>query len=254
VNGKENVNEPQSELNSEVDTEDPHLEQGVPTPAEPVSATLEEALAKHGIALEPYQIEMLKDYCQLLWDWNEKLNLTRHTDFDRFVSRDILDTIQLADLIETGMEVLDFGSGGGVPGIPLSIIRPDLQVSLCESVSKKTVVLDDMITKLSLPVPVINARVEDLLNDLNYDVIVCRAVGPLWKMGLWLAPYWHLFGQLLAIKGPAWTEERKAARHRGTLQDVELRKLKSYPMIGTDSESVILKMWSSHKAEPPHAS
>jgi len=254
VNGKENVNEPQSELNSEVEAEAPHLEQSVPTPAEPVSATLEEALDKHGITLEPYQIEMLKDYCQLLWDWNEKLNLTRHTDFDRFVSRDILDTIQLADLIETGMEVLDFGSGGGVPGIPLSIIRPDLQVSLCESVSKKTVALDDMITKLSLPVPVINARVEDLLNDLNYDVIVCRAVGPLWKMGLWLAPYWHLFGQLLAIKGPAWTEERKAARHRGTLQDVELRKLKSYPMIGTDSESVILKMWSSHKAEPPHAS
>jgi 16S rRNA (guanine527-N7)-methyltransferase len=125
VNGKENVNEPQSELNSEVDAEAPRLE-----PAEPVSATLEEALDKHGIALEPYQIEMLKDYCQLLWEWNEKLNLTRHTDFDRFVSRDILDTIQLADLIETGMEVLDFGSGGGVPGIPLSIIRPDLQVSL----------------------------------------------------------------------------------------------------------------------------
>ncbi len=163
MNGKENVNEPQSELNSEVEAEAPRLEQGVPAPAEPVSTTLEEALTKYGIALEPYQIEMLKDYCQLLWDWNAKLNLTRHTDFDRFVSRDILDTVQLADLIETGMEVLDFGSGGGVPGIPLSIIRPDLQVSLCESVSKKTVALDDMITKLSLPVPVINARVEDLL-------------------------------------------------------------------------------------------
>jgi 16S rRNA (guanine527-N7)-methyltransferase len=252
VNGKENVNEPQSEENSEVDAQ-ANLEQGVPTPVEPVSATLEEALEKYCIELEPYQIEMLKDYCQLLWDWNENLNLTRHTDFDRFVSRDILDTIQLADLIETGIEVLDFGSGGGVPGIPLAILRPDLQVSLCESVGKKAAVLDDMITKLSLPIPVINARVEDLLNDLNYDVLVCRAVGPLWKMGLWLTPYWHLFGQLLAIKGPAWTEERKAARHRGTLQNVELRKLKSYPMIGTDSESVILKMWSSHKAEPPHA-
>jgi len=225
------VNEPQSESNTEVAAA-ANLEQGAQTPAEPVSATLEEALDKYSIELEPYQIEMLKDYCQLLWDWNKKLNLTRHTDFDRFVSRDILDTMQLADLIETGIEVLDFGSGGGVPGIPLS----------------------NMITKLSLPVPVINARVEDLLNDLNYDVIVCRAVGPLWKMGLWLAPHWHLFGQLLAIKGPAWTEERKAARHRGTLQDVELRKLKSYPMIGTDSESVVLKMWSSHKAEPPHAS
>lgn len=219
---------------------------------EPISQTLEEALEKYSISMEGYQIEMLRDYCELLWQWNQRMNLTRHTDYDRFVSRDLVDTLELADLIDTGVEVLDFGTGGGVPGVPLAIIRPDLQVSLCESVGKKASAVDDMVQKIGLPVPVMNVRVEKLLEDLNYDVLVCRAVGPLWKLGLWLEPHWHLFGQLLAIKGPSWTEERKEARHRGYMQNVKLRKIHSYPMIGTESESHILKLWSAMKEEPPH--
>ena len=218
----------------------------------PASQTLEEALEKYDLSMEGYQIEMLRDYCELLWQWNERMNLTRHTDYDRFVSRDLVDTLELAERIDTGLEVLDFGTGGGVPGIPLAIIRPDLQVSLCESVGKKASAVDDMVQKIGLPVPVMNVRVEKLLEDLNYDVLVCRAVGPLWKLGLWLEPHLHLFGQLLSIKGPNWPEERKEARHRGYMQNVKLRKIHSYPMIGTESESHILKLWSAMKEEPPH--
>ncbi|MBA62139.1 MAG: 16S rRNA (guanine(527)-N(7))-methyltransferase RsmG [Planctomycetaceae bacterium] len=219
---------------------------------EPVSQTLEEALQKYNIALEGYQHEMLRDYCELLWQWNARMNLTRHTNYDRFVSRDLVDTLELADRIETGVEVLDFGTGGGVPGVPLSIIRPDLQISLCESVGKKASAVDAIVQKIGLPVPVMNTRVEKLLEDLSYDILVCRAVGPLWKLGLWLQPHWHLFGQLLVIKGPNWTEERKEARHRGYMQNVKLRKIHSYPMIGTESESYILKLWSAMKEEPSH--
>ena len=115
---------------------------------EPISQTLEEALEKYSISMEGYQIEMLRDYCELLWQWNQRMNLTRHTDYDRFVSRDLVDTLELADLIDTGLEVLDFGTGGGVPGVPLAIIRPDLQVSLCESVGKKASAVDDMVQKV----------------------------------------------------------------------------------------------------------
>ena len=220
---------------------------------EPASHTLEEALEKYELSMEGYQIEMLRDYCELLWQWNERMNLTRHTDYDRFVSRDLVDTLELAEQIDTGMEVLDFGTGGGVPGVPLAIIRPDLQVSLCESVGKKASAVDDMVQKIGLPVPVMNVRGEKLVEDLNYDILGCRAGGPLWKLGLWLQPHWHLFGQLLTIKGPNWPEERKEARHRGYMQNVKLRKIHSYPMIGTESESHILKLWFAMKEEPPHA-
>ncbi len=79
----------------------------------------------------------LKHYCQALWEINEEMNLTRHTSYEKFVTRDLLDTIELSKLIPQGKEVLDIGSGGGVPGMVLAIIRPDLKVSLTDSVGKK---------------------------------------------------------------------------------------------------------------------
>ncbi len=212
--------------------------------------SLKDVLESHQIALSDHQIQQLEEYCRLLWSWNKKINLTRHTDYELFVTRDLIDTIELSKLIDEGQEVLDFGSGGGVPGIPLAILRDDIDVSLCESVGKKAKALANIIGELRLPVPVNHARVEDLLDDLRFDVITCRAVGPLWKLCFWLHEHWHSIIQVLAIKGPKWVDERAEARHRGLMDGVNLRKAASYPMIGTESESVILKMWPGYRDEP----
>src|SRR4051812_37081742 len=108
-------------------------------PASTISAddSLPAALLRHGLDLPPHQVEQLDKYCRLLWDWNTKLNLTRHTDYEKFVGRDVVDTLQLAVHVRPGEEVLDVGTGGGVPGVVLALVRPDLKVSLCDSVSKK---------------------------------------------------------------------------------------------------------------------
>jgi 16S rRNA (guanine527-N7)-methyltransferase len=188
------------------------------------------------------QIQQLDHYCRLLWEWNTKLNLTRHTDFDKFVSRDLLDSMQLGLLLAPDSEVLDVGTGGGVPGIVLAIIRPDLEVSLAESVGKKAKVVEDMVGKLGLPVAVHHERAEAVLEDLRFDTLVARAVGPLWKMCKWFRPHWHSFGCLLATKGPSWTAERAEARAKGLLNGVELRSVATYPMPGTHSNSVILRL------------
>ena len=84
---------------------------------------------------------MLERYCELLWEWNEKINLTRHTDYEKFVARDLVDSLAFAEFLEPGEKVLDVGSGGGVPGVVLAIVRPDLKVSLADSVGKKAKVL-----------------------------------------------------------------------------------------------------------------
>lgn len=206
-------------------------------------STFEAMLGKFEIELASGQIELLSQYCQLLWDWNSKLNLTRHTDFEKFVSRDLVDTLELSKLLRTDEEVMDVGTGGGVPGIVLAVLRPDLQVTLCESVGKKCQALDSMLQSLGLPITLFNARAESLLDDFRFDATIARAVGPLWKMCFWFKDHWLSVGRLLAVKGPNWTEERKEARHRGLLHGVEMRKVVSYPMSGTDSESVILKLW-----------
>lgn len=205
--------------------------------------TLAAALVRHNLQLPPDQIEQLDRYCHLLWEWNEKLNLTRHTDYEKFVSRDVVDSLQLSQLLHDGEEVLDVGSGGGVPGVILAILRPNLRVSLCESMAKKAKVLSSIVEQLRLPTPVYHSRAEGVFEDLRFDAVVVRAVGPLAKMLKWFEPHWLSIGRLLAIKGPKWSDERGEARHLGLMHKLDLRVAATYPLPGTHSESVILKIW-----------
>jgi len=212
-------------------------------PASLLGDTLAAALARHGHDLPAEQVERLDRYCRMLWDWNEKLNLTRHTDYEKFVSRDLADTLQLARLLKSGEEVLDVGTGGGVPGVVLAILRPDLRVSLCDSVGKKVKVVEQIIADMGLEVPAYPVRGEELLEDMRFDALVVRAVGPLWKLLTWFKPNWNSMRRLLVIKGPKWNEELDEAKRRGLLRDLQLKTVAEYPLAGTVSNSVILKIW-----------
>ena len=101
-----------------------------------------------------------------------------------------------------------------------------------------------VVQRLELSVPVFASRAEELVEDLRFDSLVARAVGPLPKLIKWFDGRWQNFSRLLAIKGPRWSDERSAARHRGLLKNLQIRKLSSYPMPGTDSESVIVQVSS----------
>jgi 16S rRNA (guanine527-N7)-methyltransferase len=206
------------------------------------SDTLAAALERHGISLESEQVADLDRYCRALWSWNEKLNLTRHTTYDKFVARDVLDTVQLERLVDAGERVLDVGSGGGVPGAILAIIRPDLDVSLCDSVAKKAAALAGIVEESGGRAPVVHARAEELLKNERFDSLVIRAVAPLYKLLTWFEPHWDAIGQLLVIKGPNWVAERAAARERQLLRGLELRKVAEYETPGTGAVSVILRI------------
>ncbi len=206
------------------------------------SRSLAEALQRQGIALPPEQVVLIDRYCTQLWDWNRKLNLTRHTDYDTFVTRDVVDSLELSKLLAPREEVLDVGSGGGVPGVLLALLRPDLDVTLTDSVQKKARALRAIVTALALRAAVDGGRAEHMLEDQRFDTVVARAVGPLWKILAWLAPHWASFGRLLLVKGPRWVDERAAARERGLLKRLDLRRVAAYPLAGTSSESVILQL------------
>ncbi len=209
----------------------------------PEHDTLRNALDRHHICLPDSQIDLLERYCTSLWQHNRQLNLTRHTSYEKFVARDLVDSVQLAGELAPGQKVLDVGTGGGVPGIVLAIIRPDLRVELCESVGKKATAASRIAHELQLPVPVHHARAEILLDGNRYDALVARAVGPLWKILHWLAPHWTSVGKLLLVKGPRWIEERGAARSRGLLKGLHLRRVATYTLPGTESEGVVLAIW-----------
>ncbi|XZE20027.1 16S rRNA (guanine(527)-N(7))-methyltransferase RsmG [Pirellulaceae bacterium SH449] len=194
------------------------------------------------ISLPDEHWKPIADYCELLWDWNTKINLTRHTTPESFVRRDLLDSWQVSQCIAENEEMLDVGTGSGIPGIVLAIIRPDLQVTLCDSIAKKANVVEQITKKLKLQVPVYAESVQKVLDDFRYDSLTSRAVGPIAKLCRWLDPYWHTFGRMLAIKGPKWPEEKQEAESKGLLKRVDLRCLVSYPMPGTESESSILQL------------
>lgn len=202
-----------------------------------------QALETHKVEIEPSVAVQLQHYVEVMWRWNEQLNLTRHTTWELFVGRDLRDCLQLAALLEEGEEILDLGSGNGIPGIPLSILRPDVSVALAESVTKRAKVLSEIISEVGLPVPVYGARGEDLLEDFRFSTIVARAVGSIAKFCRWMEPHWASVDRLLLIKGPRWVEERAEARHAGVLKNLNLRRIAAYPL-GDDEESegVILQI------------
>jgi 16S rRNA (guanine527-N7)-methyltransferase len=153
-----------------------------------------------------------------------------------------MDSWQLVQLLQDGEVVLDVGSGGGVPGLVMAILRPDLSFSVCESVGKKARVLEDLVRQLDLSVPVYPERAEAVLERHRFTTLTARAVGSIRKMCQSLDGHWSEFERLLLVKGPGWVDERGEARHFGLLQNLELRKLASYPMPGTESDSVILQL------------
>ncbi len=218
----------------------PEPEPPLPEPL-PEPQSLAEALDLQGIELPADQIAGLDAYRELLWDWNEKLNLTRHTTFTKFVARDLLDTLELSGQIPKGERVLDIGSGGGVPGIPLAIIRPDLTVALSESMGKKAKVLESIVGELQLPVTVYPSRAEQALEITTYDTLVARGVGSLKKLLTWFAPHWDAFDCLLLVKGRKWVDERGEARHHGLLKGLELRCVAKYSSPGF-GDSLLLRI------------
>ena len=227
--------------------------------SESADDTLRHALSRHAISLPENQIEQLDRYARALWAWNEQLNLTRHTDYELFVTRDIVDSLALAELIDESLgkiltgrvRVLDVGTGGGVPGVILAITRPELRVAACESVQKKFCAVQNIVKQLGLSIELFHARAEEVLEVRPFDCLVARAVAPLPKLLYWLAPHWNSIGQLLVVKGRNWPEERRAARERGLLDRLELRRAKTYTTPGADRESFILRIWREAPAEEP---
>jgi 16S rRNA (guanine527-N7)-methyltransferase len=198
-------------------------------------------------------VPRLAAYAASLWSWNERLNLTRHTDVEKFVSRDVADAVAIAPHIASGAHVLDVGTGGGVPGVLLAILRPDLRVELCDSVSKRARAVREIVAEVGLTIPVHEGAAQPLVAAAaeagerggrpgRFDVLVVRAVAPLLKLLTWFEPLCDAYGRMLVVKGPRWEEEKGEARHRGFVKKVGVRRIAAWPIRGSDNESVLLEI------------
>jgi 16S rRNA (guanine527-N7)-methyltransferase len=121
------------------------------------------------------QLDQFKNYLKLLKKWSLKFNISGISDIDRMISAHLLDSLSLWNLL-SGDNILDVGSGGGLPGIPLSILDPRKSFTLLDSNGKKTRFLFQVKLELGLEnIEIVNERVENYESIKQFDTIVCRA-------------------------------------------------------------------------------
>ena len=175
-----------------------------------------EIIQKYITNLTRHQIKQFSELKKLYQDWNLKINVVSRKDIDELYLRHVLHSLGIAKVIEfkTGSKVLDVGTGGGFPGIPLAILFPETEFHLVDSIGKKIKVVNEVAEGLGLEnIKTTHGRVEDIKD--TYDFIVSRAVAQMetfvhWTKGRIAKKQNHdLKNGILYLKGGDLSEELK---------------------------------------------
>jgi 16S rRNA (guanine527-N7)-methyltransferase len=200
--------------------------------------------ARLGLRLSPRQVEQFQLYYQELVEWNKRVNLTAIVDYEGVQVKHFLDSLSVTLALEEGRMVgggdfrlLDVGAGAGLPGLPLKILYPGLDLVLLDSTAKKTAFLRHLSARLGLEdVEVETGRAEELAHQHRYreqfDVVVSRAVAALPSLVELTLPFCRVGGTFIAQKrGQIGQEIEKAARAIGILGG-ELREVRRVELEG----------------------
>ena len=168
---------------------------------------LREGLKEIGYTVTDSEIELFEKYMEGILSWNEKVNLTTITEPEEFVKKHYIDSLHAIKTAEfqCAETVLDIGTGGGFPGIPLAIICPEKKFVLVDSLAKRLKIIGELVEKLGIKnVTTIHGRFEDLGNEADlreaFDVVLSRAVAEMPVLAEYALPFVKLEGALIAYK------------------------------------------------------
>ena len=173
-----------------------------------------EAVKSLGMELSEEQIRQFEAYRAGVLEWNEKVNLTAITDPEEFEMKHFADSVMSAgnDIVKNAKKIIDVGTGGGFPGIPLAILFPDKQFTLMDSLGKRIKIIDQLAKEIGIRnVELVHARAEDLAKKKEYreqyDVCVSRAVANLATLSEYCIPFVKIGGYFAPYKTAAAEEE-----------------------------------------------
>lgn len=182
-----------------------------------IKKRLAELCGKMGVALSEKQLGQFQRYMELLVEWNQKMNLTAITDPEGVTVKHFYDSLLLLKAVELpeGASLIDVGTGAGFPGIPVKIARPDVKLTLLDSLNKRLVFLAEVCRELGIEAEIRHARAEEggRQKELReqFDFATARAVAGMNVLSEYCIPFVKEGGAFIAMKGPDGEEEAKAA-------------------------------------------
>lgn len=198
-------------------------------------------LGKLNIFLEEEQINQFYKYMNILIEWNKNINLTAITDPKEVILKHFIDSIYVLKNIEisSNSSIIDIGTGAGFPGIPLKIVRKDLNVTLLDSLNKRIMFLDNVINNLDLKdISAIHGRAEEMGKNKKYremfDYAISRAVANLTVLSEYMIPFVKLGGKSICMKGGNIKEELENSQKALGILGGNLIHVEEFNLLDTD--------------------
>ena len=192
------------------------------------------------------QLNQFYEYMNLLLEWNEKINLTAITDPSEVILKHFIDSLTINKYIKENSTLADVGTGAGFPGIPLKILRPDLKITLVDSLNKRINFLNEVINKLNLVnIETVHSRIEDFGKDKKYresfDFVTARAVANLAVLSEYLLPIAKVGGQCVCMKGSSVEEELSNGKNAIKVLGGNIKNIDEFVLPDSDmSRNVII--------------
>lgn len=208
--------------------------------------------------LAPGQYAAFIAYAGLLLEWNGRMNLTAITEPREIAQKHFADSLLPAALLPLGASAIDVGTGAGFPGLPLKILRPDIKLTLLDSLQKRIGFLQALCKELGLwDVTFLHARAEDAARKSGlretFDIALSRAVAPCRVLLELTLPFLRVGGQSLMYKGPQAGEELAEAGRALALLKGEAR-IEAYPAPWGERRVIVaVKTGPTPKAYPRKA-
>ncbi|EES91896.1 16S rRNA (guanine(527)-N(7))-methyltransferase RsmG [Clostridium botulinum] len=221
------------------------------------------AASSMGLEFNDKKYNQFIKYKDLLKDWNSKVNLTAITEDKEIIKKHFIDSMKIFqfEYLKKANRIIDIGTGGGFPGIPMKIIRPEVKMVLLDSLRKRINVLDDILCKIGIDdVETIHGRAEEFSRNPKYreqfDAVVSRAVANLAALSEFCLPYVKVGGYFVALKGPSVDEEVKIAKKAISILGGKLEEIREVEIENSDLKHnlvIIKKIKNTPKQYPRKA-
>lgn len=209
-------------------------------------ARMSKLLGGCGFSLTDAQLELFDRYAVLLTEWNEKINLTAITDAEGIEQKHFLDSVLPLSILDMpkGSAVIDVGTGAGFPSCPMKIVRPDLHITLLDSLNKRIRFLEMLSGELSLGADCIHGRAEELGRKGEYrekfDIATARAVANLSQLCEYCMPFVKIGGAFAALKGLGGREELETAQNAIKTLGGKVEQCIDYSLPSGDGRTLIV--------------